>query len=127
MITAVLAWCGFCAIYLAQALFRESFTWERLKQRFALWRQVRHDIGHATPERKQEIEDFLAVLEAILQDRGHLSYAARALNIEERTLRAVKIIAAMPKSIAVEIIERTQIARGEIDRTRTARGNERNT
>jgi hypothetical protein len=120
MIGAVLAWCAFCAAYLAQAIFRESELWARLKQSFDLWRQVHRDLRHATPGRKFEIEIFLTVLEAVLQDRGYLSYAAADLNVAARTLRAVRIIAAMPVAIAIEVIERTQIARDQIETARKA-------
>jgi hypothetical protein len=120
MIPAVLAWCVFCGIYLGQAIFRETALWARMKQRFALWRQVHRDLRHATPGRKYEMEIFLTVLEAVLQDRGYLSYAAADLNVAARTLRAVRIIAAMPKEIAIEVIERTQIARDQIESARHA-------
>ena len=81
------------------------------KQRFALWRQVRRDLRHATPDRRLEIEAFLSVLEAVLQERGYMSYVSAALSIEDRALRAARIIAVMPKESAIEVIERTQSAR----------------
>jgi hypothetical protein len=49
-----------------------------------------------------------------------MSYVAEALAIEDRALRSVRIIAAMPKEIAIEILERTEIARCQIDSARKA-------
>jgi hypothetical protein len=49
MMAAVLVWFAFCGIYLGQALFRESDVWAHIKQCFALWRQIRHDLRHSTP------------------------------------------------------------------------------
>jgi hypothetical protein len=120
MIGAVLAWVTFCGFYLGQAIFRETALWARMKQRFALWRQVHRDLRHATLGRKIEIEIFLTVLEAVLRGRGYLSYEAADLNVAARTIRAVRIIAAMPVAIAIEVIERTQIAREQIERARNA-------
>jgi hypothetical protein len=96
MTAAVLAWFLACMAYLCQALFRESELWARMKQRWQLWRQVRRDLNHATGARRLEIEAFLSVLEDALQDRGHLSYVADTLDIEDRLLRSVRIIASMP-------------------------------
>jgi hypothetical protein len=120
MMGAVFAWCAFCAAYLGQAIFRESELWASMKQRFDLWRQIRRDLRYATPDRKFEIEAFLAVLEAVLQERGYLSYSAPPLDIEHSTLRAVRVIAAMPLAVGIEVIERTQIARDQIERARNA-------
>jgi hypothetical protein len=114
MTAAVLAWFLTCMAYLVQALVRESAAYARMKQRFALWRQVRSDLRHATPERQLEIEAVLSVLEDVLHDRGYTSFIPAALNVEERVLRAVRIIASMPKELAIEVIERTD----QIERAR---------
>ena len=82
-----------------------------MKQRLQLWRQIRHDIRFATPERQLEVEAFLSVLEDILQESCHLNYVPASLDIEERTLRALRVMATLPAGAAVEVIERTAIAR----------------
>jgi hypothetical protein len=146
MMAAVLVWFLACMTYLVQALFRESETWARLKrwrrtrrdmrheavkaenflavermqQRFDLWRQVRADLKQATPEQKLEIEAFLAVLEGVMQERGYLSFVSAAIGIEARVSRAARIISAVPQYIAIEILERTETARDQIERTRKA-------
>ena len=120
MTAAVLAWFFFCMAYLVQALVRESAAYARMKQRFELWSHVRHDLRHATHDRRLEIEDFLAVIEDVLKERGYLSYVAAALDIEDRTLRAVRIIATLPADAAVEVIKRTAIARDQIECARNA-------
>jgi heme oxygenase len=92
-----------------------------MQQRFDLWRQVRADLKQATPEQKLEIEAFLAVLEDVLQERGYLSFVSRALDIEARVSRAARIVSAVPQYIAIEILERTETARDQIERSATRR------
>jgi hypothetical protein len=67
-----------------------------------------------------EIEIFLGVLESILHERGHTCGVSAALNSEERILRAVRIISSLPKEIACEVIEQTEIACAEIEQARKA-------
>jgi hypothetical protein len=118
--TAVLAWFFFCLFYLVQALVRESAAWARLKQRFTLWRQARQDLRFATPERKLEIEVFLGVLEAVLEDRGFRCDVVCALAIEERALRSVHIIASMPKDVALAVMRQVEFACDRIEQDREA-------
>jgi hypothetical protein len=101
---AILAWVTFCMIFLVADVVLESALWARVKR----WRQIRHVMGGD------------AVLESVLQDRGYTTGVSAALDVEGRVRRAARIVSSVPQEIAIEILERTEIARDQIQRERKA-------